>query len=165
METINLNNRTEKIIDFAAKMISSIFYAGYFPFASGTFGSALIVVLYFFLPGSLSITAVAVSLPVVYFVGVATSSRCETFWGKDSGKIVVDEIAGMLATLLFIPLNLKIVVIGFFLFRAFDIFKPFPVRNAEKLPRGWGVMTDDVLAGVYANVVLRLVILTVPWVS
>ena len=146
-------------------MISSICYAGYFPFASGTFGSALIVLLYFFLPGSLNLTAVMLSFPVVYFVGVWSSSRCETFWGKDSGKIVVDEIAGMLATLFFIPLNLKIVVIGFFLFRAFDIFKPFPVRNMENLPRGWGVMTDDVLAGVYANLVIRILIFAVPWVS
>ncbi len=153
------------MIDFAAKMISSIFYAGYFPFASGTFGSFLIVVLYFFLPGSLSVTSVALSLPIVFFLGVWSSSRCETFWGKDSGKIVIDEIAGMLMTFLLIGLNIKIVVIGFFLFRVFDILKPFPVRNMERLPRGWGVMTDDLLAGVYANLVLRFVIYAVPWVS
>ncbi|MFC1490251.1 phosphatidylglycerophosphatase A [Candidatus Latescibacterota bacterium] len=160
-----MNNQKERVIDFAAKIISSIFYAGYFPFASGTFGSGLIVVLYFFLPGSMNLNAVAISLPIVFFIGVWSSSRCETFWGKDSGKIVIDEIAGMLATLLFIPLNLKIVIVGFFLFRAFDIFKPFPVRNMEGLPRGWGVMTDDLLAGVYSNLVLRIFIFMVPWVS
>lgn len=159
-----MNKRTNEIIDFASKMFSSVFYAGYFPFASGTVGSFVIVVLYFLFPGSMSRMAVAFSLPIVYFCGVWTSSRCEIFWGRDNGKIVIDEIVGMLTTLLFIPLNLKIVIIGFFLFRAFDIFKPFPVRDMEKLPRGWGVMTDDLLAGVYANLVLRLIIYAVPWV-
>jgi phosphatidylglycerophosphatase A len=160
-----LKNRIDNILDILSIVISSVFYAGYFPFASGTFGSFLIVVLYFFLPGSMNVAAIAVSLPVIFFTGVWTASRCETFWGKDSGRIVIDEVAGMYATLFLIPLNLKIVAAGFFLFRAFDIAKPFPVRRAENLPRGWGVMTDDVLAGVYANLALRIVIVAIPWMS
>ncbi len=159
-----MKSRTNNILEIAAILISSVFYAGYFPFASGTFGSFLIVVLYFFLPGSMNAAAMAISLPVLYFIGVWAASQCEIFWGKDSGKIVIDEVAGMYSTLLFIPLNLKIVVAGFFLFRLFDIVKPFPVRRTENLPRGWGVMTDDVLAGVYANAALRIIIALVPWI-
>ena len=80
------------------------------------------------------------------------------FKKKDSGLIVIDEMAGLLLTLFLIPWSIKTVVIGFFLFRLMDIVKPFPIRRLETtLPRGWGVVGDDVLAGIYANVALRLV--------
>ncbi len=91
-----------------------------------------------------------------------SASHCETFWGRDPGKVVIDEITGMFITFGFIPVNFKILWIGFFIFRAFDIIKPPPIRRLEKLPGGWGIMADDVLAGVYANIVLRLLIYFFP---
>ena len=72
--------------------------------------------------------------------------------------IVIDEIAGLLVTLFFIPWNAETVITGFVIFRIMDITKPFPIRKVEsKLKAGWGVVGDDLLAGIYANVVLRLI--------
>ncbi len=87
------------------------------------------------------------------------SSEAEKLFGrKDPGLIVIDEMAGLLMTLLFIPWSAESVVIGFFVFRLMDIAKPFPIRSIEaKLPGGWGVVGDDILAGIYANLVLRVV--------
>ena len=79
---------------------------------------------------------------------------------KDSGLIVIDEMAGFLVTLYGIPLTGVSLLVGFLLFRLMDITKPFPIRRLEKaLPSGWGIVGDDVLAGVYANVALRAVML------
>lgn len=76
----------------------------------------------------------------------------------DPREVVIDEVMGMVVTLAFLPLNPKTIGIGFLLFRIFDIIKPFPVRRSEKLPGGWGIVMDDVIAGIYANVGLRLIL-------
>ncbi|MFC1560844.1 phosphatidylglycerophosphatase A [Candidatus Latescibacterota bacterium] len=152
-------------VDYLARMVSSGIFAGYFPVARGTFSSLLVIILYFLLSDYLNFNRIWIFLPFLYFLGVWSASRCEVFWGKDNGRIVIDEIVGMLVTVVFLPLNFKIACIGFFLFRAFDIFKPPPIRRLESLPRGWGVMTDDLVAGIYANLVLRFIIHIFPWVT
>lgn len=151
-------------IDFTAKLISSGIFIGYVPLAPGTFGSLLAIVFYLFLPEYI-VNRIWIFLPVLYFLGVWTATHCEEFWGKDNRRIVIDEIVGMFVTLVFLPVNVKILCLGFFLFRAFDIVKPPPIRFLERLPRGWGVMTDDLMAGVYTNLVLRLIIYFSLWVS
>ena len=156
--------QSNSAVDFAAKLISSGIFIGYIPLAPGTMGSLLAVILFFLLYGYV-LNIFWIFLPVLYFIGVWAASRCEVFWGKDSGRIVIDEIVGMLVTFVFLSLNVKIVWLGFFLFRAFDIIKPPPVRWSEKLFRGWGVMTDDLIAGIYANLILRLIIYLFPQVS
>jgi len=80
----------------------------------------------------------------------------------DPGVVVIDEVVGMLLTLAFVPVGWAGVLAGFVLFRLFDIIKPYPCARAERLPGGWGIMADDVLAGVYANVVLRVASVLVP---
>lgn len=90
--------------------------------------------------------------------GVWSSGKLEATWGKDSNRIVVDEVAGMCVSLLWIPIRVEYVLISLLLFRFFDIVKPLFIRRIEKLPAGWGVMFDDLLAGVYANVVLQIFI-------
>ena len=80
----------------------------------------------------------------------------EKDWGHDAGKIVIDEVVGMWITLWLVPKSLMLYAIGFVLFRVFDILKPLGVRQSQKLPGGWGVMVDDLLAGVYANLILQL---------
>jgi phosphatidylglycerophosphatase A len=134
-------------------------YAGYIPIASGTFGTLVAIPFCYLLSGLDPVQAI---LLLGLFTGFAVwmSGEAEkVFKKKDSGLIVIDEIAGLLVTLFLIPWSVKSVVIGFFLFRLFDIVKPFPIRRLEtKLPGGWGVVGDDVLAGIYANVVLRLAI-------
>ena len=134
-------------------------YAGYIPIAPGTFGTLISIPLCYLLS---ELRALEGILLIVAFTGSAVwiSGEVEkVFKKKDAGLIVIDEIAGMLVTLFLIPWSAKSVVAGFFLFRLFDIAKPFPIRRLEeKLPGGWGVVGDDILAGIYANVVLRFVV-------
>jgi len=92
---------------------------------------------------------------IVTILGVYTANKVEPAWGKDSSRVVIDEVAGMLVTMLFIPYNLYFLLAGLLLFRFFDILKPLYIRRMEALPGGTGVMMDDILAGVYANLLLQ----------
>ena len=95
---------------------------------------------------------------IIIIVGIFSGNQLERIWGKDSYKIVIDEVAGMCITLLFIPVNWQYGLTGWIRFRFFDIVKPLYIRKMELLPGGWGVMMDDILAGLYANILLSLVI-------
>jgi phosphatidylglycerophosphatase A len=95
---------------------------------------------------------------VITALGIYTGNRVEADWGKDSYRVVIDEVAGMLVTMLFVPANLYFLLAGLVLFRFFDIVKPLYIRRMEALPSGTGVMMDDVLAGVYANIVLQIIV-------
>ncbi len=134
-------------------------YAGYTPVAPGTFGTLVAIPLCYLL-SRLGLVHGILFLGLFTGFAVWMSGEAEkVFKKKDSSLIVIDEIAGLLVTLFLIPWNVKSVVIGFFLFRLMDIAKPFPIRRLEtKLPGGWGVVGDDILAGIYANVALRLAI-------
>jgi phosphatidylglycerophosphatase A len=92
-------------------------------------------------------------------LGVYSSGKVEAGWGKDSYRVVIDEVVGMGLTLLFVPVRWPYLAIGLLLFRFFDIAKPLYIRKMEQLNGGWGVMMDDVLAGVYANLLLQLIVL------
>jgi phosphatidylglycerophosphatase A len=94
--------------------------------------------------------------------GIWSGNVVERDWGKDSSRVVVDEVAGMCISLLFIKLSLGSILTGLILFRFFDIAKPLGIRKMEALPGGWGVMADDVLAGVYANIILQILIWVTP---
>lgn len=91
----------------------------------------------------------------ITFVGVWSSSIVEPIWGKDPARVVIDEVAGMAISLLFLPVNVKCLLLGLVLFRFFDILKPLYIRKMESLPSGWGIMADDILAGLYTNIILR----------
>jgi phosphatidylglycerophosphatase A len=128
--------------------------SGYSPIASGTAGSAVGVALFAALAWGLGLSMLpllAVTAAVT-LVGVWAADRAEAiFGGKDDGHITIDEVAGQLISLLFLPLRWEVLVVGFFLFRFFDIVKPPPARQLESLRGGLGVMGDDVFAGLYAN--------------
>jgi phosphatidylglycerophosphatase A len=100
---------------------------------------------------------------MVLVAGTWSAGKVEAEWGKDSSKVVIDEVAGMCITLIGIPVRWQYVGIGLVLFRVFDIAKPLYIRRMEKLKGGWGVMLDDVLAGIYSNVVLQLIVLMKLW--
>lgn len=136
---------------------ASGFYSGYAPFASGTVGSLVGIAIYFLLE-KLPLILYAILTAAILLCGVWLSDKAEAILGKkDSGVIVIDEIAGYLVTLFALPMTWQTVIGGFLLFRLYDIFKPFPIRMLEqRLPGGWGVMFDDILAGVYANLTLRI---------
>ena len=137
-----------------ARLVASGAYVGYAPYAQGTVGSLWVPVLYLIAPPEW-LRWLWCGLPALFFLGVWSSGASEAYWGHDPGRVVIDEVVGMLVTLAFLLPSKKALLAGFMLFRLFDIVKPFPVRALEKLPGGWGVMMDDVMAGVYALVVLR----------
>lgn len=99
----------------------------------------------------------------VCIIGVWSSDVVEKDWGKDSSRVVIDEVAGMCISLLFIPPTIQWIIVALLLFRFFDIVKPLYIRRSEKLRGGWGVMMDDIIAGIYSNVVLQLIILIKAW--
>ncbi|MCE5251218.1 phosphatidylglycerophosphatase A [bacterium] len=142
---------------FAARFTASGMYIGYVPWAQGTAGSLWGPLLYLLVPVG-ALKWLWLGTPALFLLGVWASGKCEGYWGHDPGRVVIDEVVGMLVTLSFLTLSYTGLAAGFVLFRIADIFKPSPVRLAEKLPGGWGVMADDVLAGIYANLTLRLFI-------
>ena len=128
---------------------------GYVPVASGTFGSAAGLVLWAVLPSTLVVQATAIV--VLFVVGSWSGSVAERHFGRtDPGEVVVDEVMGMLLTLFLTGVGWTGAVAGFFLFRIFDIVKPFPARRLEHLPGGLGVMADDAMAAIYANIALSV---------
>ena len=131
--------------------------AGYAPIAPGTFGSAVGLLLWWVLPASL--LAQSLAILVVFAVGCWSGTEAEHHFGRsDPGQVVIDEVAGMLVTLYLVPVGWGGALLAFLLFRLSDIVKPYPANRLEGLPGGVGIMADDVMAGVYANVALRLCI-------
>ncbi|GMT42611.1 MAG: phosphatidylglycerophosphatase A [bacterium] len=139
-------------------VLATGFGAGYSPVASGTAGSIVGVALFLLINGW-SWPAYMAFTVIIFAVGVIVSTRAEAIFGeKDSGKIVIDEIAGQLVALFTVPLTVYTVCGGFLLFRLFDITKPF-FRPLEKLKGGMGVMIDDLAAGLLALAVLKTLLL------
>jgi phosphatidylglycerophosphatase A len=150
-----------------AVFIATTAYCGYFPFAPGTVGSAAGLVVYLLVWWTHS-PLLEVGLIVALFVlGTWASTKAEQYFGGiDPGPVVIDEVVGMLITLAFIPVGVSGAVTGFLLFRVFDVFKPYPAGRFERLHGGLGVMSDDAMAGVYANLSLRLLIWLAPaWIA
>jgi len=142
-----------------AVALASFGYVGFFPFAPGTAGSAAALVL--FLPvrwtGSVALELAVVAL--VSIVGVWAATETEKALGvEDPGQVVIDEVAGMLVSLLFLPASWGVIAASFVCFRIFDIVKPWPCGRLERLHGGLGIMADDLAAGVYANLTLQLLL-------
>ena len=138
--------------------VATVGPCGLTPVAPGTVGSLVGLVLVWAIRLSGSVELELLTLLVVTVAGVAASSVAESeFSHKDPGQVVIDEVAGMSMTLLFVPIDLSSAIVAFLIFRLCDIVKPFPAKHAERLPRGWGIMADDLVAGLYAQGVLRLI--------
>jgi phosphatidylglycerophosphatase A len=129
--------------------------SGYAPLVPGTFGSAAGLALFACaLLAGLGTPGLLIGTVAITAVGVWASDRAEhIFERRDDGRIVIDEVAGMWVSLLLLPASVEVALTGFVLFRLFDILKPPPARAMESLPGGLGVMADDLVAGVYANIV------------
>jgi phosphatidylglycerophosphatase A len=145
-----------------ATVLATGFGCGYAPFAPGTAGSALGVLLFWPLQRLPLAQQVAVGV-VLFLVGVVAASHVARRVGQEDPSIVVwDEVIGMWVSLLALPFRPWIVILGFLLFRILDVVKPYPARDLERLPGGWGIMVDDVMAGIYANLILRVCLLVWP---
>ena len=138
-------------------LLATGFGVGYSPVAPGTLGTLVAILVYCFL-SAIPSPIYEITLVGFFFFSVWISENAERFFGKkDDQRIVIDEVIGFLITMLWVPKTLSFVIIGFLLFRFFDILKPFPIRRLEKgFKGGFGVVLDDIVAGVYANIILRL---------
>ncbi len=169
-------------IPFLSRLIATGFYSGYSPVASGTAGSAVGVLLYL-IPGMSNPLVLAAGIIAGYFAGAVTARHVAEVSGHqvnrdaqamknlfqngaaehpDPSIVVIDEIVGMWISLLFLPPRWDVILGAFIAFRIFDTIKPWPAGRLERVPKGHGIMLDDVAAGCYANVVIRILLL-LPW--
>ncbi|MEJ6736387.1 MAG: phosphatidylglycerophosphatase A [Flavobacteriales bacterium] len=146
------------------KLTASALGAGYSPFAPGSMGAIVgCLALWLFEKYNL-ISTTSTPIPFIGLIvittilGIIATDKLEEDWGKDPSKVVLDEVIGMWITMMFVPLSFLNVLIGFILFRFFDIAKPLGIRKLESLKGGIGVMADDILAGIYANISLQIII-------
>ncbi len=162
------------------RLLATGLFTGYIPGPSGTWGSLLAVAAYALIPGLEHPFVLFPLSAVLFFAGAyasgvvadrvghqltqAAASAKSTFQGDahaapDPSIVVIDEIVGMWATLLFLPKSPPVIVLAFILFRFYDIVKPFPARRLERIRLGWGIMLDDLVAAVYANISCRIILL------
>jgi phosphatidylglycerophosphatase A len=137
-------------------MLATFFYLGYSPIAPGTIGTLGAIILCYFLS---SLTELAYLIFTIVFVvfSVLISNRASIENNDtDPSWIVIDEVCGFLVTMFLIPYSFTYVLLGFLFFRFFDVLKPFPISRFESLKGGLGIVIDDVLAGVYANIILQI---------
>ncbi|WP_442587896.1 phosphatidylglycerophosphatase A family protein [Pedobacter sp. AW31-3R] len=141
------------------KITSTSLGIGYIGKGAGTAAAAVTcVVWYFAQAGEFNFIPALIATVLITVLGIWSGNVVEAIWGKDHNRVVIDEVAGMCITLLWIPVTPLNILMGLILFRFFDILKPLFIRKLENLPGGWGVMFDDVLAGVYANIVLQVIV-------
>jgi phosphatidylglycerophosphatase A len=135
--------------------IATCAHIGYAPFAPGTFGSAVGLVVYYLVRRQASTTIELATIGVVLVIGLWSATEAEHhFGGIDPGPVVIDEVVGMLMTLALHPVNVLGAITGFVIFRVLDVVKPWPARRLEHLPGGFGVVLDDAMAGVYGNLLM-----------
>ena len=138
-------------------------YTGYFPKASGTVGALLAALIYITIHqvfGSYGVIANGVLVALLVYPAIRLGDYAERYFNtKDPQEVVLDEMLGLWVTMLFHSFSMIVVVLGFFLFRLFDIIKPFPIRRFEHLHGGLGIMLDDIIAGIYANITVTVLVI------
>jgi phosphatidylglycerophosphatase A len=150
-----------------AVFLSTFFYVGYAPFAPGTVGSAAGLVVYGLVAATGSPLVEVGVIVMLFAIGVWAATITERYFGGiDPGPIVLDEVLGMLITLAFIRVSWSGAIVGFLLFRVMDVIKPYPAGRLERLHGGLGVMADDAMAALYANLALRVARWALPgWIA
>jgi phosphatidylglycerophosphatase A len=171
-------DRSDKAgIPFVTRLIATGCFSGYSPWAPGTCGSLVGLLIYVLIPHSDNPLVLGGGILLAFLVGVPAAARVAAIEGPrltksaellkatfqpgphltpDPSIVVIDEIVGMWISVFLIPKALPAVALAFFIFRGFDIVKPFPARQCERIPGGWGIMMDDVIAGIYANVATQI---------
>ncbi|MBI1938785.1 MAG: phosphatidylglycerophosphatase A [Ignavibacteriales bacterium] len=139
------------------KILGSGLYSGYIKTASGTFGS-LVALFIFLIPGFENPTLMIFVISVCIVAGVPIADKFEKEYGKDPPQFTLDEFIGTWITFLFLPKKIWYLILAFLIWRALDIFKPFPARRLENINGGWGVILDDVAAGIYSFMAIQIII-------
>ncbi len=151
-----------KEADFLGKtglVLATWFGTGFMPVAPGTFGSIAAIPLVFCL-NELGVLYGSCILVMVIGIGIWAGGKSEKLLGRnDPSEVVIDEVAGFLLTMFLLPSSWQYLVLGFFLFRFFDILKPYPIKKTERLRGGLGIVMDDLVAGLYAHLGLRIILL------
>ncbi len=148
-----------KFRERAVLFLATGFFIGTVPFAPGTFGSIIGLPVYFLISKLNIFLSVICTLLFIFFAIWVAAAAGKILKKEDPAEIVIDEIAGLIVTFVGLPFTLKTAIAGFIIFRTFDILKPFPIRTLEKkVAGGPGVVLDDVMAGIYGNLILRLAI-------
>ncbi len=140
------------------RFLATFGYSGLTPKAPGTAGSVVAATIYLLLP-PISHLGFAIATLAIFAVAVWSAGEMEKWHGHDAQIIVIDEAVGFLVAISFLPKTAPVIVAGLLLFRLFDVLKPFPVDASQRWPGGWGVVMDDVLAGIYANLAVRALLL------
>lgn len=141
--------------DFLLRAFATVLGVGFLPFAPGTWATAVGVAIAYFLGSDLPVYTIL--LLVLLILGIMATGIIEKQMNqKDPGILVIDEVVGVMIALWGLPLIWSVMICGFFLFRAFDMFKIYPINRLESQPGGWGIMLDDCMAGVYTNIILRI---------
>lgn len=144
------------------KALGSFFFTGYFPVAPATFASLVFVLVYGLVPGG-EILAHPVTCVVTLIVSIPLATRMESFYGRDPSCVVIDEVVGMQVALVGAGgVGAWGLLAVFFVFRFFDIAKPYPVNRSQQLPGGYGVVVDDLLAGIYTRITMILLSFIMP---
>jgi phosphatidylglycerophosphatase A len=149
-----------------AVFLATVAYCGYFPIAPGTIGSAAGLIVYLLVWWTRSPVVEVGLIGITFVVGTWAATHAERYFGGiDPGPVVIDEVLGMLETLAFIPVGWSGALAGLFIFRVFDVIKPYPANRLETFHGGFGIMADDAMAGIYANIALRLLMWLLPaWI-
>ena len=143
-----------------SKILSTCFGIGFFPIAPGTATSLVVVLLYKFFLYSLPWPLYIVLLICLFFLGaLASTNYSASLKMKDPRRITIDEVVGQLLPMFLLPPTLVNLAIAFVFFRIFDILKPFPIKRIEAFPVGWGIMLDDIVAGLYTGILLNFFLL------
>lgn len=154
-----------KRMPFYHQLIATGCGVGFFPYGPGTMGALFAIVVWYLLSllvSMPSLIGITLALVVLFtFLGAWSATVSERYWGEDPSRVVIDEVVGQWIVLLAIPFDFQLwhVVVALALFRFFDIVKPLGVRKMENFKGGWGIMADDILAGVYGFIVLQLLLI------
>ncbi len=143
----------------AAKLLSTCFGIGYFPVAPGTVTSMVAVLCYFFIPVLHNPLLLLFLVLLCSGAGIWAGGVMEDYYGEDPSVVTIDELAGQWLALVFLPEGIVPMALSLLFFRFFDIAKPGPVDALQRLPGGWGIMLDDLLAGFFANISVRVLLL------
>jgi phosphatidylglycerophosphatase A len=153
------------MIKFFRNLLVSFFFIGYIPYAPGTMASIVAALLYYFFLPELSVSGNLLFLLCIIVISLAFLPliyRTEKEQGSDSQKIVIDEVIGYAVAVLFLPHTVSVAIYALILFRVFDILKPPPVYQVQDLPYGVGVIADDIVAGLYSNIIIQILYLISP---
>ncbi|MHB1051031.1 MAG: phosphatidylglycerophosphatase A family protein [Bacteroidota bacterium] len=154
-QTTNEKHGSTPSIGTFTKFLGSGFFTGYAPFATGTVGSA--VALFFFLIPGFHFPAVIIPVTILlFFLGGKAAEKMEQQYGQDPSVVTIDEVVGMCISLWFVEPTYLNLGLAFLLFRILDILKPYPAQIFDMRKGGWNIMLDDVVAGVYTNIIIQI---------